>query len=29
MAWDLDARARMAGAKPDKPVENWMKNLHE
>lgn len=26
--WDIDIRSRMAGAKPDKPAENWMKNLH-
>lgn len=26
--WDLDIRARMAGAKNDKPVDNWMKNIH-
>ncbi len=25
--WDLDIRARMAGAKNDKPMENWMKSL--
>lgn len=27
-SWDLDIRSRMAGAKGDKPVENWMKNIH-
>jgi hypothetical protein len=27
--WDLDIRARMAGAKGDKPIEDWMKNIHE
>ena len=27
--WDIDIRSRMAGAKNDKPVENWMKNIHE
>lgn len=26
--WDVDMRARMAGAKIDTPVENWMKSLH-
>jgi hypothetical protein len=26
--WDLDARCRLAGGKPDRPVENWMKNIH-
>lgn len=26
--WDIDIRSRMAGAKGDKPVENWMKNIH-
>ena len=26
--WDLDIKARLAGGKPDKPVENWMKDLH-
>ena len=26
--WDLDIRSRMAGAKGDKPIENWMKNIH-
>ena len=26
--WDLDARSRLAGGKPDKPAENWMKNIH-
>ena len=25
--WDIDIRARMAGAKNDKPMENWMKSL--
>lgn len=28
MNWDLDIRSRMAGAKADKPVENWMKPIH-
>ena len=26
--WDIDLRSRMAGAKNDKPVENWMKQIH-
>ena len=26
--WDLDIRSRLAGAKADKPVENWMKSIH-
>lgn len=26
--WDIDIRGRLAGAKSDKPVENWMKNIH-
>ena len=26
--WDLDIRSRMAGAKGDKPVEDWMKDIH-
>ena len=26
--WDLDIKSRLAGGKPDKPVENWMKDLH-
>lgn len=26
--WDLDIRGQMAGAKNDKPVDNWMKNIH-
>lgn len=25
--WDIDIRARMAGAKGDKPIDNWMKKL--
>lgn len=28
MSWDVDLRSRMAGAKNDKPIENWMKNIH-
>lgn len=27
-SWDIDLRARMAGAKNDKPVEDWMRSLH-
>lgn len=27
--WDIDLKSRLAGAKPDKPVENWMKNIHQ
>ena len=26
--WDLDIRSRLAGGKPDKQPDNWMKNLH-
>lgn len=26
--WDLDIRSRLAGGKPDKPIENWMKQIH-
>ena len=26
--WDVDLRSRMAGAKGDKPLENWMKQIH-
>ena len=26
--WDIDIRARLAGAKPESQVENWMKNIH-
>ena len=26
--WDLDIRSRLAGAKPDKQPDNWMKNIH-
>ena len=28
MNWDLDIRSRLAGAKGDQPVENWMKPIH-
>ena len=26
--WDLDIRSRLAGATADKPMDNWMKNIH-
>jgi hypothetical protein len=26
--WDIDIRSRLAGAKPESPTENWMKNIH-
>lgn len=26
--WDVDLRSRLAGASGDKPLENWMKNIH-
>ena len=26
--WDIDARARLAGAKPESQPDNWMKNIH-
>lgn len=26
--WDLDIRSRLAGGKADKPVDNWMKQIH-
>ena len=26
--WDVDLRARLAGAKPDSSPDNWMKNIH-
>lgn len=28
VAWDIDVRSRLAGGKPDKNPDNWMKNLH-
>lgn len=28
LAWDIDIRSRLAGGKPDKHPDNWMKNLH-
>lgn len=27
--WDIDIKSRMAGASSDKPVEDWMKNIHQ
>jgi len=26
--WDLDIKGRLAGAKSDNKVDNWMKSLH-
>ena len=26
--WDLDVKSRLAGGKPDKQPDNWMKNIH-
>jgi len=26
--WDIDIKSRLAGGKPDKEPDNWMKNLH-
>jgi hypothetical protein len=26
--WDLDIKSRLAGGKADKPVDNWMKQIH-
>lgn len=28
MEWDADMRVRLAGGKPEKQVESWMRNLH-
>lgn len=28
MEWDADLRVRLAGGKPEKQVESWMRNLH-
>lgn len=28
MNWDIDIRARIAGAKPDSKPDDWMKNIH-
>lgn len=27
--WDIDIKSRMAGASGDKPIEDWMKNIHQ
>jgi hypothetical protein len=26
--WDIDIKSRLAGAKPEKEPDDWMKNLH-
>ena len=26
--WDIDIKSRLAGAKNEKEIENWMKNIH-
>ena len=28
ISWDIDIKARLAGAKPDDHPDNWMKNIH-
>jgi hypothetical protein len=28
LTWDIDLRSRLAGGKPDKHPDNWMKNIH-
>ena len=28
LRWELDIRSRLAGAKPEDTVDNWMKNIH-
>ena len=28
LSWDIDVKSRLAGGKPDKEVDNWMKNIH-
>lgn len=28
VTWDIDLRSRLAGGKPDKHPDNWMKNIH-
>ena len=28
LAWDIDIKSRLAGAKPDKEPDNWMKIIH-
>lgn len=27
--WDIDLRSRLMGGSPEKPAENWMKNIHD
>ena len=27
--WDIDLRSRLMGGTPEKPAENWMKNIHD
>lgn len=27
-SWDIDIKSRLAGGKPDKEPDNWMKNIH-
>ena len=27
-SWDIDVKSRLAGGKPDKEPDNWMKNIH-
>lgn len=28
LQWDMDARIKLAGGKPDKPVDDWMRDLY-
>ena len=28
VSWDMDVKSRLAGGKPDKKVDNWMKKIH-
>ena len=28
LSWDMDAKTRLAGGKPDNQPDNWMKNIH-
>lgn len=28
MNWDLDIKAKLAGSTENKPVDNWMKQIH-
>lgn len=28
ISWDIDLRSRLAGGKPDRHPDNWMKNIH-